>query len=250
MDLSDDERLFHLANTTDIANVQFSRIKNSRTGVYGALSVWLNLNSQCIIKPSVGIWAGNTMRSRTVTRIAALSVLAAIAVVPALAAPAQQLSVKIGYFNLALVKASFPEAAGGEALRVQAENQLRRDVEEGNKSLQKLQEDKKPKEEIEKRASQLQTEINAKQRALIELVQTQQALANQTIAQTVASVAKEKGLDVVVDGSGVFSGGDKIVNSGEDITDAIVRKLAPATLRPGGGSAPAATPASAPAAGK
>ncbi len=215
--------------------------------MYGALRVWLKSVGQCIIKPSVGIWAGNIMRSRT-TQFAALAVLAAISAAPAFSAPAQSVAVKIGYFNLALVKASFPEAAGSEALRVQAENQLRRDVEEGNKSLQKLQEDKKPKEEIEKRAQQLQTEINAKQRALIELVQTQQALANQTIAQTVAAVAKEKGLDVVVDGSGVFSGGDKIVNSGEDITDAIVKKLSPQTLRPGGGSAetkPANPPAAA-----
>jgi Skp family chaperone for outer membrane proteins len=186
------------------------------------------------------------MRSRK-TQFAALAVLAAISATPAFSAPAQSVAVKIGYFNLALVKASFPEAAGSEALRVQAENQLRRDVEEGNKSLQKLQEDKKPKEEVEKRASQLQTEINAKQRALIELVQTQQALANQTIAQTVAAVAKEKGLDVVVDGSGVFSGGDKIVNSGEDITDAIVRKLSPvAGLKPGGGG-PETKPANPPA---
>ena len=180
------------------------------------------------------------MRSRTISKFAALSVLAAIASAPALAAPAQTVSVKVGYFNLALVKASFPEAAGSEALRVQAEAQLRRDVEEGNKALTKLQEDKKPKEEIEKRASNLQVEINAKQRALIELVQTQQAIANQTIAQTVASVAKDKGLDIVVDGSGVFSGGDKIVNSGEDITDAIVKKLAPNVMRPSAAETPKA----------
>lgn len=186
------------------------------------------------------------MRSIT-SKFAALSVLAAITAAPALAAPAQSVSVKIGYFNLALVKASYPEAAGSETLRVQAENQLRRDVEEGNKALQKLQEDKKPKEEVEKRAQQLQTEINAKQRALIELVQTQTAIANQTIAQTVASVAKEKGLDLVIDGSGVFSGGDKIVNSGEDITDAIVKKLAPNAIKPGGGAVE--KPAAAPAAG-
>ena len=179
------------------------------------------------------------MRSSLVTKFVALSALLSFAAAPAAmaAGAASSVSIKIGYFNLALVKASYPESAGSETLRVQAENQLRRDVEEGNKRLQKQQEDKKPKEEIEKMAQQLQVEINAKQRALIELVQTQQQVANQQIAAAVAAVAKEKGLDLVVDGAGVFSGGDKIVSNGEDITDALVKRLNPALKA--GGSAPA-----------
>lgn len=172
-----------------------------------------------------------------ITKVTALSMLLSLAAVPAYAA-GSAVSVKIGYFNLALVKASYPEAAGSEALRVNAENQLRRDVEEGNKSLQKLQDDKKPKEDIEKAAKQLQTEINAKQRALIELVQTQQQMANQQIALAVQQVAKEKSLDLVVDGAGVFSGGDKIVSSGEDITDAIVKRLSPNTVIKPSGNTP------------
>ncbi len=159
----------------------------------------------------------------------ALAALIALSVVPAMAA--SPITLKLGYFNLALVKASFPEAAGSETLRVQAENMLRQNVEEGNKMLQKMQTDSKSKDDIQKAASQLQTEINAKQQALIQLVQTQTAIANQNIAQAVASVAKERGLDLVVDGAGVFAGGEKIVNNGEDITDAIVKKLAPAAIR-------------------
>lgn len=192
------------------------------------------------------------MKSRSLGITLALCTFIGSAIAaPAFAAAASTVSVKIGYFNLQLVKASFPEAAGSETLRVQAENQLRRDVEEGNKMLQKLQADNKPKEEIEKRARDLQTEINAKQQALIQLVQTQQAIANQTIAQAVAQVAKDKGLDLVIDGSGVFAGGDKIVNSGEDITDSIVKRLAPAVIRSGGGEGAAkpAAPKAAPAAG-
>lgn len=172
--------------------------------------------------------------SKVRNSIALATLMAMSAVVPAFAA--QPVSLKLGYFNLALVKASFPEAAGSETLRVQAENMLRQNVEEGNKMLQKMQTDNKPKEDIEKAARQLQTEINAKQQALIQLVQTQQAIANQSIAQAVSSVAKEKGLDLVVDGAGVFAGGEKIVNNGEDITDSIVKKLAPAAIK----AAPAA----------
>ncbi len=183
------------------------------------------------------------MKSRILTSAcAALLVAVAGLSTPAFAQKsAQQTSVKIGYFNLALVKASYPEAAGSELLRTQAENQLRRDVEEGNKRLQKAQEDKKPKEELEKMARDLQTEINAKQQALIQLVQTQAAIATQNIAQAVNVVAKEKSLDLVVDGAGVFAGGDKIVNNGEDITEAVVKKLSPAArLTTGGGGGGAA----------
>lgn len=145
------------------------------------------------------------------------------------AGAAQPTSVKFGYFNLALVKASYPEAAGSEALRVQAENQLRADVEKGNEQLKKMQDEHKSKEDIEKAAKDLQTQINAKQQALIQLVQTQSSMANQAIATAVAQVAKDKGLDVVVDGAGVFAGGERLVNNGEDITEALVKKLGPST---------------------
>lgn len=179
-----------------------------------------------------------------ITSIVAATFVAVSAGLPTFAAgTAQATSVKFGYFNLALVKASYPEAAGGEALRSQAENQLRRDVEAGNQRLQKAQEEKKPKEEIEKMARDLQAEINAKQNALIQLVQTQTTMANQNIGAAVASVSKERGLDVVVDTAGIFAGGEKFVNSGEDITEAVVKKLAPQLLRSTSGSSSTPAPA-------
>lgn len=171
------------------------------------------------------------MKPRTITNAcAALLVALSTVGVPALAQKtATPTSVKIGYFNLALVKASYPQAAGSETLRTNAENQLRRDVEAGNKRLQKAQEDGKPKEEIEKMAQELQVQINAKQQALIQLVQTQQAIATQNIAQAVNQVARDKELDLVVDGASVFAGGEKVVNNGVDITDEIVKKLTATT---------------------
>lgn len=183
------------------------------------------------------------MKSRIISSVCAALALVAMtsASLPAFAQKsATATSLKIGYFNLALVKASYPEAAGSETLRTNAENMLRRDVEEGNKRLQKAQEDKKSKEEISKMASDLQLEINAKQQALIQLVQSQAAMATQNIAQAVNAVARDKSLDLVVDGAGVFAGGDKIVNNGLDITQDVIKKLEPQSIKPGGG-APATT---------
>jgi Skp family chaperone for outer membrane proteins len=180
------------------------------------------------------------MKLRTVAAsLLALSTVAMGVSTPVFAQKsATSISIKVGYFNLALVKASYPEAAGAELLRTQAENELREYVRKGNESLQKAQEDKKPKEELEKLARDLQLQINAQQQALIQLVQTQNTIATQNIAQAVNTIAKDKGLDLVFDGAGVFSGGDKIVNNGEDITEPVIKKLAPASQIRTGGVAP------------
>lgn len=75
----------------------------------------------------------------------ALSLITGVVAAPAFAQrAASSMSIKVGYFNLALVKASYPEAAGADLLRTQAENELREYVRKGNESLQKAQEEKKP----------------------------------------------------------------------------------------------------------
>jgi Skp family chaperone for outer membrane proteins len=140
-------------------------------------------------------------------------------------------SVRIGYFNEALVKASFPEAAGSETLKAQAESQLRKDLDDANKRIQALQEQKKPTEEIQKAIKDAQISINAKQQALAELVQSQNALVRDKIVAAVNQVGHEKSLDLVINGEGLYMGGKTVLDSGTDITDDVVRKLVPQTIR-------------------
>ena len=58
-------------------------------------------------------------------------------------------------------------------------------------------------------------------------------LANQanqvkvSIARAVDSVAKAKGLDIVLDGQGLFAGGKTVLDNGVDITKEVVAKLNP-----------------------
>ncbi len=158
--------------------------------------------------------------------------------VKAPAKAAVQTAVKIGYFNLNLVKISYPEAAGSEALRAQAECQLRKDVEDANKRISKAQEEKKAPEELQKMAKEVQAEINAKQQALAQLVQSAQSQATEKLYTAVNMVAKEKGLDVIVDGAGVFAGGKMVLENGQDVTLDIITKLSPASalLRPASAS--------------
>lgn len=140
---------------------------------------------------------------------------------------AQAVPVKMGYFNLLQVKAAYPEAAAASSLEEKAKELLRRDLEKANRDIEEMQKANKPKEELEKKVRELQTEIQAKQQALSQLLSNNSAEANRAIAQAVALVAKEKGLDVVIDGAGIYAGGDKFVSNGEDVTEAILKRLVP-----------------------
>ena len=166
------------------------------------------------------------------------------------AAQAQKAAVskpyKVGYFNLSMVKLACPEAAGSEALRLQAEAQLKRDAEEGNRKIEKAQSEKKSAEELQKMVAQIQTEINAKQQALGQLLQTSSALANEKIARAVNAVARENDLDLVVDGAGVFTGGQQVLESGLDITSETIKKLQPGTQSAGRPAEASAKPAAQP----
>ncbi len=170
---------------------------------------------------------------KLLSRSLSLLAIPFIAAVPAFAQkPASSVSVKIGYFNEALVKASFPEAAGSETLKAQAESQLRKDLDDANKVIATMQEQKKPSEEIQKAIRDAQVSINAKQQALAELVQSQNAVVRDKIVQAVNTVGKEKGLDLVINGEGLFMGGKTVLDNGTDITNDVVKKLIPQTLRP------------------
>lgn len=136
-------------------------------------------------------------------------------------------TVKIGYLNLGMVKANFPQAANSEILKAQAEAQLREEARTLNDALQKLKEEKKPEEEIKKHIEISQTKINAKQQALAQLLQTQENQVRVSIAQAVNAVAKEKGLDIIVDGQSIFAGGQKFLDNGVDVTREVIAKLRP-----------------------
>lgn len=44
------------------------------------------------------------------------------------------------------------------------------------------------------------------------------------IARAVLQIAQEKGVDVVVDGAQVWVGVEKLIDNGEDITEAVIRE--------------------------
>ena len=184
-------------------------------------------------------------------QLAYLTALSLVALVPSCVSnpayaqkSASQINVKVGYVNLGMIKASTPASASSEELTHRAEAFLKQAVEESNKRLAKAIEEKKSEDDIKKLKSDLQIQINAKQQAYAELVQSEQAQALQAISAAVNSVASEKGLDLVVDGGGVLAGGQKLLDNGVDITSEVVKKLAPNAAHAGEtASKPPASPA-------
>ena len=181
------------------------------------------------------------------TRRLAYLALSIVALVPSFVSTpayaqkaATSINVKVGYVNLGLIKASTPVSASSEGLKANAEAFLKASVEESNKRLAKAKEEKKSEEEIKKLVADLQTQINAKQQAYAELVQSANQQAQQAIAQAVSQVAADKGLDLVVDGGGVLAGGQKLIDNGVDVTKEVVAKLG-SSAQASGGSAPASS---------
>ena len=153
-------------------------------------------------------------------------------------------SVKLGYLNLGMVKANFPQAANSEILKAQAEAQLREEARSLNEALQKMKDEKKPEESIKKHIEISQTKITAKQQALAQLLQAQSNQVRIAIAQAVNSVAKEKGLDIIVDGQAIFAGGQKFLDNGVDVTRDVIAKLKPGGAASSSSSSSSAAPSS------
>lgn len=133
-------------------------------------------------------------------------------------------TVKIGYFNLALVKATTP-AGDAESLKNNAEGQLRRDIETGQKAIEKAKADKKTETEIKDIVKQVQTELAAKQQALAQIVQQATLQDTQRLVGAVSNVAKKKGLDLIVDANSVYAGGKQVLDNGVDVTTDVVEAM-------------------------
>ncbi|MCC7529688.1 MAG: caspase family protein, partial [Candidatus Melainabacteria bacterium] len=140
------------------------------------------------------------------------------------------ITARLSYFDLRSLKSAEPSISESETLRVQAEQQLRKDVEEANARLQKLSAQRLPKAEIDALAGDLQKEINAKQKALVLFVQNSSAAGTQKITSAVASLSKQGKFEILLERDGVMYGIDKVVAAGPNVTENILAILQPTRL--------------------
>ncbi len=138
---------------------------------------------------------------------------------------AEPLTVKVAYFNFGKIRAGIPEVSNAEAIRINAEAQLRKDVETWNNRLIKMREEKRPAAEIEKTKQEGQTVVRAKQEALAQLVESANLSVRVQVAQAAEAEARARNIDLVVDGQGLYAGGQKVFDHGVDITQAVLKRL-------------------------
>lgn len=137
----------------------------------------------------------------------------------------EPLTVKVAYFNFGKIRAGIPEVSNAEAIRINAEAQLRKDVETWNNKLIKMREEKKPAAEIEKTKQEGQTVVRAKQEALAQLVESANLSVRVRVAQAAEAEARARNIDLVVDGQGLYAGGQKVFDHGVDITQAVLKRI-------------------------
>lgn len=137
----------------------------------------------------------------------------------------EPLTVKVGYFNFGKIRAGIPEVANAEAIRINSEAQLRKDVESWNNKLMKMREDKQPASEIDKTKQEGQAVVRAKQEALAQLVESANLSVRVRVAQAAEAEAKARNIDLVIDGQGLYAGGQRIFDHGVDITQPVLKRI-------------------------
>lgn len=137
----------------------------------------------------------------------------------------EPLTVKVGYFNFGKIRAGIPEVANAEAIRINSEAQLRKDVEAWNNKLIKMREEKQSAAEIDKTKQEAQAVVRAKQEALAQLIESANLSVRVRVAQAAEAEAKSRNIDLVVDGQGLYAGGQKVFDHGVDITQAVLKRI-------------------------
>lgn len=177
----------------------------------------------------LGVWQNQpkfACKSAFALFIANVAITAGVcANVPAPERAPELLTVKVAYFNFGKIRAGIPEVSNAEAIRINAEAQLRKDVETWNNKLLKMREEKKPAAEIEKTKQEGLTVVRAKQEALAQLVESANLSVRVRVAQAAEAEAKSRNIDLVVDGQGLYAGGQKVFDHGVDITQAVLKRL-------------------------
>lgn len=138
---------------------------------------------------------------------------------------AEKVSVKIGYFNEAVVKTKYKPMSDADKFKTEAEQKLRNEVTAGNKKLADAQGNGASPDELNRMAKELQILVNARQKELIAEYHARHAEASKAMLAAAATVAKRLGLDVVIDGASVYRGGELCVASGYDITEPFLAAL-------------------------
>ncbi len=124
----------------------------------------------------------------------------------------------IGFVDLQKVFVEFNETEKAKKDFEEKQSKLREEMEEKQKRLQKAEEENKSPEELQKLVMELQEELQPKQQELIDYNNQLMAKIKEKITKATKKIAKQYGVDVVVDKQALLVGGF-------DLTDFVIDEL-------------------------
>ena len=124
----------------------------------------------------------------------------------------------IGTVDLQKVFMSYKETEKARKDFEKKQSELRKELEKKQKKLEKAQKNNKKPEEIQKLVQEIQEELQPKQEELIKLNNELMASIRADILKSSRKVAKEYGVDIVIDKQAILTGGF-------DLTDFVIEDL-------------------------
>jgi len=124
----------------------------------------------------------------------------------------------IGYIDMQKILTGYGEAKNAEADFKKKQDEYQKQFDEKQAQIEKAKTDKKSDNEIKDLISKLEKELEPKKEELIKLNQELTARLRSKIFTAAEAVAKEYGIDIVLDRQVVLIGGF-------DVTDFVLKKL-------------------------
>ena len=124
----------------------------------------------------------------------------------------------IGFVDMQKVFTNYKETEKAKEGFEKKQKALAKELEEKKKIVEKAQKDNAKPEEIQKLVMEIQEEMQPKQEELMQLNNQLMSSIRTDIVQSTKKVAKQYGVDIVLDSQAVLSGGF-------DLTDFIIEEL-------------------------
>jgi Skp family chaperone for outer membrane proteins len=132
---------------------------------------------------------------------------------------------KFGYFDLKVIRNTFPDSVTFEQSRYNGEDRLRNSANEANQQLKQFESENHSVEEIQRERLKLQSSVDAKTNSFVQQMLASNLNIIEKIKQAASTVAEARGVDVVLDANSVFFGGGKILDGGIDVTADMMKIL-------------------------
>jgi len=132
---------------------------------------------------------------------------------------------KFAYFDLKVIRNTFPDSVTFEQSRYNGEDILRNSANQANQQLKQFESENHSVEEIQKERLKLQSAVDNKTSTFVRQMLASNLNITEKIKQAASTVAETHSVDVVLDANSVFFGGGKILENGIDVTAEIMKIL-------------------------